>query len=94
MRKLTNPMVNYIVVRSGNGKLNNWITEERNVLADYRKVFNQEPPVVGGIVLVIDSDDTRSQAESFFAQIEFKRPATGQAESPKKRFVKRLWMAN
>ncbi len=90
MRNRKNPMIHYIVVRSGKGKLNQWITEERNVLDDYRKVFKQEPPMVGGVALLIDSDDTRSQAESYFAQIEFKRPATAQVTPPSNRFVKSL----
>ncbi len=90
MRNRKNPMIHYIVVRSGKRKLNQWITEERNVLADYRKVFKQEPPMVGGVALLIDTDDTRSQAESFFAQIEFKRPATARLKPPLNRFVKRL----
>jgi hypothetical protein len=90
MRNRKNPMIHYVVVRSGKGKLNQWITEERNVLDDYRKVFKQEPPMVGGVALLIDTDDTRSQAESFFAQIEFKRPASGRMEPPPNRFVKRL----
>lgn len=90
MKNRKNPMVHYIVVRSGKNKLNQWITEERNVLADYRKVFGEEPPKVGGVALLIDSDDTRSQAESYFAQIEFKRPATAYLEPPSNRFVKRL----
>lgn len=91
MRNRRNPMIHYIVVRSGKGKLNQWITEERNVLNDYRKVFKQEPPMVGGVALLIDTDDTRSQAESFFAQIEFKRPLSGRVEPPLNRFVKRLF---
>ena len=46
--------------------------------------------MVGGVALLIDSDDTRSQAESYFAQIEFKRPATAQMGPPSNRFVKSL----
>ncbi len=39
---------------------------------DYRRVFGSDPPEVGGVALMIDADDTRSDAESYFAQIEFK----------------------
>lgn len=90
LKNQKNPMVHYIVVRSGKRRLNEWITEERNVLRDYRRVFEQDPPMVGGVALLIDSDDTRSQAESFFAQIEFKKSSTAQSELPTNRFVKWL----
>jgi hypothetical protein len=45
--------------------------EKRNVLADYQQVFGDTPPAVGGVSLMIDSDDTNSQAESFFREVVF-----------------------
>ncbi len=74
LRSRKNPMVHYIVVRSGEKNLGRWITERRNVLEDYRRVFGEEPPSVNGISLMIDTDDTQSEAESYFARIEFKNP--------------------
>jgi hypothetical protein len=91
LRNRKNPMVHYIVVRSGKGKLDQWITEERNVLEDYRMVFGEEPPEVGGISLQIDTDDTHSQAESFFDQIEFVKDLRAEAAPPKNSFVKSLF---
>ncbi len=85
-----NSMVHYIVVRSGRRELNKWVTEKRNVLEDYRRVFGQEPPMVGGISLMIDTDDTRSQAESYFARVEFSPEATANLKPPPNRFVKFL----
>ena len=64
-------MVHYIVVRSGMDDLDKWITEKRNVMDDYRRVFGSEAPQVGGIALMIDTDDTLSDAESYFARVEF-----------------------
>jgi len=66
-----NPLVQYIVVRSGSKALGKWVTEKRNVLADYQQVFGDTPPAVGGVSLMIDSDDTNSQAESFFREVVF-----------------------
>ena len=71
LRSRKNPMVHYIVVRSGVDDLGKWITERRNVLEDYRRVFGTEAPKVGGIALMIDTDDTLSDAESYFAKVEF-----------------------
>ena len=72
LRSRRNPMVHYIVVRSGMDNLGRWITEKRNVMDDYFRVFGSEAPDVGGIALMIDTDDTLSDAESYFAKVEFK----------------------
>ena len=71
LKSRKNPMVHYIVVRSGMDDLDKWITEKRNVMDDYRRVFGSEAPKVGGIALMIDTDDTLSDAESYFARVEF-----------------------
>jgi hypothetical protein len=60
-----------IVVRSGPGDSGKWITENRNVLEDYRNLFNEEPGPVAGIRLQINSQHTRTSAESYFADIAF-----------------------
>jgi len=59
----------YIVVKSGAKKLGAWFSEKRNVYEDYKRLFNEEPPMVGSIALMIDSDDTKSSAESFFGDM-------------------------
>lgn len=79
LKSRKNPKVHYIVVRSGADDLDRWITEKRNVLDDYRRVFGSEPPRVGGLALMIDTDDTLSSAESYFAKVEFKGRASGAA---------------
>ena len=47
------------------------MSEKRNVLQDYRDLFGEEPPKVGGVTLMIDSDDTKSTAESYFDVLRF-----------------------
>lgn len=59
----------YIVVKSGAKDIGKWFSEKRNVYEDYKRLFNEEPPTVGSIALMIDSDDTKSSAESFFGDI-------------------------
>lgn len=65
--------VKYIVVKSGGADLGRWFSEQRNVYADYRRLFNEEPPEVGRVSVMIDSDNTKSAAESFVADIYFSR---------------------
>jgi hypothetical protein len=68
-------LVTYVVVRSGPGDLGKWQTESRNVLEDYQKIYGEAPgEEVGAISISIDSNDTRSSAESYFGEILFRKP--------------------
>lgn len=66
--------VTYVVVRSGPADLGKWITEQRNVAEDFRKIYGEEPESPGGITFGIDSDDTHSSGESFMGSIVFRKP--------------------
>jgi hypothetical protein len=66
--------VTYVVVRSGPGELGKWLTERRNVVEDYRKIYGEEPDNPGGVSIAIDSDDTNSTAEALFGAIVFRKP--------------------
>lgn len=63
----------YIVLQSGPENLGKWVTETRNVYEDYKTLFGEEPPKMGGITIMIDSDDTNSSAESYFTQIRIEK---------------------
>jgi len=62
-----------IVVRSGPNDAGKWITETRNVWEDYRTLFGDEPPVLAGIRIQINSQHTATSGESFFADLVFQR---------------------
>ena len=66
--------VQMIVVRSGNAAANQWVSEERNVLEDYRRAFGEEPPLVSGVAIMTDTDDTGGKAVAWYGDIGF-RPA-------------------
>ncbi|HEX7070261.1 MAG TPA: DUF3047 domain-containing protein [Rhodothermales bacterium] len=62
--------VKVIVVSSGADGTGRWVTVERNVAADYRRLFGQAPPDRPfSITLWSDSDDTRGEAEADFDNI-------------------------
>jgi hypothetical protein len=63
--------VTYIILRSGPAELGRWVEERRDVRADYRAVYGEEPPDPGAITLSIDSNDTHSRAESMIGPIRF-----------------------
>ena len=66
--------VNYVVVESGPAKLGRWITQQRNVAEDFKKIYGAEPEGPGIVSISIDSDDTKSSAEAFVGSLLFRRP--------------------
>jgi len=67
--------VTYVVVRSGAEGLGKWHTESRNVCDDYKSIYGEELAEPAGAVSVsIDSNDTKSAAESYVGEILFKKP--------------------
>jgi hypothetical protein len=66
--------VTYVVMRSGTADLGKWITERRNLVEDYKKIYGGQPDAPGYISIAIDSDDTVSSAESFFGKILLRKP--------------------
>ncbi len=66
--------VTYVVLRSGSDELGKWLTERRNVVEDFRKIYGEAPDKPTALSVAIDSDDTRSSAESFIGPTVFTRP--------------------
>ncbi|MEW6186662.1 MAG: DUF3047 domain-containing protein [Thermodesulfobacteriota bacterium] len=62
-----------IVLQAGPEKLNQWVQEKRNVYEDYKRLFQKEPPKVGGISLYINTQHTQGIAESYFDEIFFSK---------------------
>ena len=62
-----------VVVRSGGERVGAWVEEERNVYEDYRKAFGEEPPMIKGIAVMTDTDDTRESATAWYGDIVFHR---------------------
>jgi hypothetical protein len=61
----------YFVLQSGTGKLDQWIWETRNVYEDYKKLFQEEPPAAGGILLYINTQHTKGSAEIEYGDFFF-----------------------
>ena len=58
-----------LVVESGAGKLQQWVDYERNIRADYKAAFGEEPGALVGIGIMTDSDNTRSQTKSWYGPV-------------------------
>jgi hypothetical protein len=65
--------VTYVVVHSGPTDLNKWITEKRNVLEDFKKIYDEAPDDPAVLSLSIDSNDTNTTSEAMIGAIRFKR---------------------
>ena len=61
-----------IVCQSGAANANQWITETRNVAADYQRAYGKPAPRVKGLRLQINSQHTGTAAESYFGQVAFR----------------------
>ena len=61
------------VVESGEAKLNQWVNEERNVYEDYKKAFGEEPPMISGVAIMTDTDNTGESATAYYGDILFKK---------------------
>ena len=67
--------VKMVVVESGPHKLGTWIDESRNVYEDYKKAFGEEPPMINGIAIMSDTDNTKERAVAYYGDILFSRAA-------------------
>jgi hypothetical protein len=65
--------VKMIVVESGVAKLNQWVNEERNVHEDYKKAFSEEPPLISGVAIMTDTDNTGESATAYYGDIFFRK---------------------
>ncbi len=58
-----------LAVESGPGRAGQWRDEMRDILADYRLVFGEEPPQAGGIAIMTDTDNTGAEASAWYGDI-------------------------
>lgn len=63
--------VKMIVVRSGSAEAGRWMSEERDVLEDYRRAFGENPPPVSGIAVMTDTDQTGGRATAWYGDLRF-----------------------
>lgn len=61
--------VRMIVVESGRARVGEWITYRRDLAEDFRKAFGYEPPMVSGIAVMSDTDNTGESVTAFYGDI-------------------------
>jgi hypothetical protein len=58
-----------IAVESGDEKATTWVSEERNVYEDYRMLFGEDPPAIGAVALMTDTDNTGGESVAYYGDI-------------------------
>ena len=58
-----------LAVESGDEKVGQWVSEERNIYEDYVRIFGEEPPKLGAIALLSDTDDTNDEVTAWYGDI-------------------------
>jgi len=58
-----------VAVESGPDRVGQWISEERDILADYRRLFGEEPRQIGAIAIMTDTDNTGAEATAWYGDI-------------------------
>ncbi len=67
-----------IVVDSGPEGLQRWRDHRRDLAADFRRAFGEEPGPLRSVALMTDSDNTRAQARTWYGEVVL-HPATQEA---------------
>ena len=63
-----------IVLQSGNARSGQWVTEQRDLVEDYRQAFGRKPPRIVGIGLMSDTDDTQEATTAYYGDIVLLSP--------------------
>jgi hypothetical protein len=63
--------VQMVVAGSGRERLGVWNREVVNLLEDYRRIFEEEPPRVKSVGIMSDSDNTGTHTTAYYGDIRF-----------------------
>lgn len=58
-----------VAVESGPAEAGRWIKEKRNLYQDYKKLFGEDPPKIGAVAVMTDSDNTKTSGTAFYGDI-------------------------
>ena len=61
--------IKIITVKSGASDLNNWVSFKRNIVEDYKRLYQENAPMIEGVRIQINSQHTGTVAEALFGEI-------------------------
>lgn len=59
-----------VVVDSGKKNKGAWVVQERDFVADYKKIFGENPKLVTAVAVMVDTDNTVKDAITFFDDLK------------------------
>ena len=69
--------IQYLTVESGAQRAGRWLHYQRDVVADYRRVFGEAPGSIIGVGVLTDADALKTQLEAWYGDISLAaRPPT------------------
>lgn len=60
-----------VAVESGNDRAGEWVEESRDIVADYRRLFGTDPPPIGAVAIMTDTDTTGAEGRAWYGDIVF-----------------------
>lgn len=66
-----------VAVNSGTAQVGEWVTLERDIVADYKQAFGKAPPTIVGIGIMSDADNTGESATAWYGDIHLETPPAG-----------------
>jgi hypothetical protein len=69
IRSTRTDRIRKLVVQSGTSGLNRWLDYERDIRADFERVFGEKPGALVGIGIMTDSDNTRSRTQAWYGPV-------------------------
>ncbi len=58
-----------LAVESGPARAGQWVSEERDIAADYRRLFGGQPGDMGAVAVMTDTDNTGGSAVAYYGDI-------------------------
>lgn len=75
-----------LAVQSGDEAVGRWVTERRNVYADYRRLFGEAPPkTTAAVAIMTDADNSGLSATAWYADLRFESADADRGPEPRPR---------
>jgi hypothetical protein len=60
------------IVETGNARVGQWLSYERNVVEDFKQIFGVAPPgIISSVGVLTDSDDLKNTVEAWYGDMAF-----------------------
>jgi hypothetical protein len=61
--------IHYLTVESGPRRLGQWLNYERDVVADYKRVYGEAPGLISSVGVLTDSDALKNEQQAWYGDI-------------------------